>query len=62
MVTTIENGTQIIDEEAQNALRSPALPVFYKCQMANGGSCIKKYKPEYAALLMKRTGLHFERI
>lgn len=46
--------TRIKDTEWTEAQNADERPVFYRCEMPNGGHCIKFYKPSVAALVIKR--------
>lgn len=47
---------EFIDREWDEAEAMQQKSVFYKCQMLNGGWCIKAYKPAIAQLICNRGG------
>lgn len=51
-----------IDIEWDNAENTNEKECVYKCQMYNGGTTYKLYKPSVANLVRKRTGLKIEKI
>lgn len=48
---------EFIDREWDEAEAMQQKSVFYKCQMLNGGWCIKAYKPAIAQLICNRGGI-----
>lgn len=51
-----------IDIEWDNAQNANEKECVYRCQMYNGGTTYKLYKPSIANLVRKRTGLKIEKI
>ena len=56
------NNMDYIDKEWTNAQNANEKEHVYKCQMYNGGTTYKLYKPSVANLVRKRTGLKIERV
>ena len=56
------NNMEYIDKEWTNAQNANEKEYVYKCQMYNGGTTYKLYKPSVANLVRKRTGLKIERV
>lgn len=56
------NNMEYIDTEWINAQNANEKEYVYKCQMHNGGTTYKLYKPSVANLVRKRTGLKIERV
>lgn len=61
-ITHIEKGANMnfVDKEWEEAEKADEPFLLYKCQMSNGGTCFKQYKPSIATLVKKRTGLKLE--